>query len=339
MKKTIIIALILMLATFPMHSQKISKTGTTAAGFLNIDVGARAVAMGSAFVTVSDDPTAIYWNPAGLAKLHTTQAMFSHTTWLADIKFNYAAIALPLPGIGTVGAAATFLTMDDMERTTISQPMGTGEMFGAGSYCIALSYARKLTDRFSIGGNLKYVNERIYHSSAYGMAIDVGTLFETQFNGLMIGMSIANYGSKMQMAGQDMLIQADPDLLISGNNPNIPANLETNAFDMPLMFRVGIGMDVLKGLGKSNLIIAVDALHPNDDVEYVNVGAEYTFNNMVSLRGGYKTLFAENSEEGLSLGGGLKYRIMDFSELRLDYAYQDFGILKNIQKFTLTLGF
>ena len=339
MKKTIIIALILMLTTLPVFAQEISKTGTTAAGFLNIDVGARAVAMGSAFVTVSDDPTGIYWNPAGLANMQSTQTMFSHTTWLADITFNYAAIAVPLPGIGTVGAAATFVTMDEMERTTISQPMGTGEKFNAGSYCFAVSYARKLTDRFSIGGNIKYVNEKIYHSSASGVALDIGTLFETQFNGLKIGMSISNYGTKMQMAGRDMLIQADPDELIAGNNPNIPANLETNAFDMPLMFRVGMGMDVLKGMGKSNLILALDALHPNDDVEYINVGAEYTFNNMVSLRGGYKTLFAEDSEEGLSVGGGLRYRIMDFSELRLDYAYQDFGMLKNVQKFTLTLGF
>jgi len=339
MKKTITIALILILAVFPMYAQNISKIGTTAAGFLNIDVGARAVAMGSAFVTVSDDPTAVYWNPAGLANLTSTQAMFSHTNWLADITFNYAAVAVPLPGMGTVGASAVFLTMDDMEKTTIEAPMGTGEMFGAGSYSFALSYSRKLTDRFAIGGNIKYVSERIYHSSANGVALDVGTLFETQFNGLTIGMNISNYGTKMRMSGRDMLIQTDPDPSIGGNNPNIPSNMETTAFNMPLMFRVGVGMDVLKGKGNSNLIVAVDALHPNDDVEYMNIGAEYTFNQLVSIRGGYKSMFKEDSEEGLSLGGGLKYSVAGVSELRLDYAYVDFGRLNNVQKFTLTLGF
>ncbi|MBN2103609.1 PorV/PorQ family protein [bacterium] len=339
MKKTIIIGLILMLAVFSVYSQNITKKGTTAAGFLNIDVGARAVSMGSAFVTVSDDPTAVYWNPAGLTQLHSTQAMFSHTKWLADITFNYAALALPLPGIGTVGASATFLTMDEMEKTTIENPMGTGEMFSAGSYAFALSYARKLTDRFAIGGNIKYVSERIYHSSANGVALDVGTLFQTQFNGLMIGMSISNYGTKMRMSGRDMLIQTDPDPSIGGNNPNIPSNMETNAFDMPLMFRVGMSMDVLKWSDESSLKLAMDAMHPNDDVEYVNIGMECILYRMIALRTGYKTLFAGESEEGLAMGCGLNTKIASYGEIKLDYAYQQFGILKNIQKFTVTMAF
>ncbi|HDQ44228.1 MAG TPA: PorV/PorQ family protein [bacterium] len=338
MKRVMTLFLILLVCV-PLFSQKVTKVGTTASGFLNIDVGARAVGMGSAYVTVSDDPTAIFWNPAGLARMQSAQAMFSHTAWIADIAFNYAAIGLPVRGLGTVGVAATFLTMDDMERTTIDQPMGTGEMFSAGSYCFTLSYARSLTDRFSIGGNVKYVNEKIYHSNASGIAFDVGTLFETQFNGLMIGMSISNYGTKMRMSGRDMQVQVDVDPRIHGNNPNINANLQTDAYDMPLMFRVGIGMDVLKGAGNSNLILAVDALHPNDDVEYLNIGAEYTFNRMFSLRGGYKSMFARDSEEGLSLGGGVRYRIAGFTELMLDYAYHDFGLLNNVQKFSITLGF
>jgi long-subunit fatty acid transport protein len=338
MKKWMIIA-ILAAAIIPLGAQKISKTGTTAASFLNIDIGARAVGMGSAFVTLSDDPTAIYYNPAGMSQIQSTQAMFSHNRWLADISFNYAAVTLPVPGIGSLGASATFLSMDDMERTTITQPMGTGEMFSVGSYSFALSYARNLTDRFSIGGNVKYISEQIYHSSANGVAIDVGTLFETQFDGLMIGMSISNFGTKMRMSGQDMIMQVDPDPTVSGNNPKIPANLETDPFDLPLMFRVGTSIDVLKGKGNSNLVLAADALHPNDDVEYVNIGAEYTFNNMIALRVGQKCLFARDSEEGISVGGGIKYRIMNATELRLDYAYHDFGLLNDVQQFSLILGF
>ncbi|NQT24131.1 PorV/PorQ family protein [candidate division KSB1 bacterium] len=338
MKKTGIILLLLLLS-MPTFSQKVSKVGTTAAGFLSIDVGARAVAMGSAFVTISDDAAGMYWNPAGLARIQSAQAMFSHTAWLVDVAFNYAAVVVPLPGIGVIGASATFLSMDDMERTTINNPMGTGEYFSAGSYCFALSYSRSLTDRFSIGGNVKYVREQIYHSNATGVAFDIGTLFETQFNGLMIGMAISNYGTKMQMSGRDMLTQSDIDPSLHGNNENINAFLQTGEYDIPLTFRVGIGMDVLKGAGNSNLILAVDALHPNDDVESLNIGGEYTFNGMFSLRGGYKSLFARDSEEGMTLGGGIRYRVMGFTELRLDYAYQDFGIMNNVQKFTLNLGF
>jgi hypothetical protein len=104
------------------------------------------------------------------------------------------------------------------------------------------------------------------------------------------------------------------------------------------MFRIGVSMDVLKGIGKSNLILAVDALHPNDDYESMNVGCEYIFNNMFSLRAGYKSLFNKESEEGLSLGAGVNIP-MGGARLVLDYAYHDFGVLNDIQKITIGLGF
>ena len=319
--------------------QEVTKVGTTAAGFLNIDVGARAIGMGGAYVSVADDISSMYWNPAGVARLSSAEVLFCHTRWLADVSYNYAAFALPLGGLGTVGVSATFLTMDEMERTTIFEPDGTGEMFEVGSYAFGLCYARDLTDRFSIGFNGKYIREQIYHSDAQGFAFDVGTLFDTQYNGLRIGMSITNYGTKMGMSGRDMLIQTDIDPLIYGNNHNINADLKTDRFDLPLMFRVGLSMDVLKGYGNSNLILSVDALHPNDDVESVNVGGEYVFGGMFMLRGGYKTLFARDSEEGLSLGAGLRYRLLGRTELRLDYAYEDFGVLQEIQMFTVGMVF
>ena len=339
MKRQILIISVVMLLCMTLHLGAVTKVGTTAAGFLNIDVGSRALGMGGAFVAVANDVTSMYWNPAGVSRVPGTQAMFSHTQWLADVSFNYAAFALPLGNIGTIGVNATFLTMDEMERTTVFEPEGTGEMFDAGSYAFGLAYARGLTDRFSIGFNFKYINEKIYHSSASGGAFDIGTLFDTQYYGLKIGMSISNYGTKMHMTGRDMLIQTDIDPMINGNNENINADLKTDDYDLPLMFRVGVSIDVLKGAGKSNLILAVDALHPNDDVESLNVGAEYGYNGLFFLRGGYKSLFASESEEGLCLGAGLKYTIPGAGTLMIDYAFEDFGVLKDVQLFTLGLGF
>jgi len=333
------ILLILLLPGALILAQEVTKTGTTAASFLNIDVGARGVAMGSAFVSAAEDVTGLYWNPSGIARMKQGEAIFSHTRWIADIAFNYAAIAVPLGGIGALGASATFLTMDEMERTTVLLPEGTGETFTAGSYAFGLHYAKNLTDRFSIGFGVKYVNEKIYNSMSQGVAFDVGTLFDTQFNGVKLGMSITNYGTKMRLAGQDMLLQTDIDPLRAGNNNTINANLQTDAYDLPLMFRVGLSVDVLKGIGDSNLLLCVDALHPNDDVEMLNVGAEYMFHRMICLRAGYKSLFAEDSEEGLSLGGGFQYRIRGAATLFFDYAYHDFGVLNSIQKFSLRLGF
>ncbi len=336
--KTIVVLCFALLLTIPVFAQEVTKVGTTAAGFLNIDVGARAIGMGGAYVAVAEDAMSMYWNVAGISRIDGSQAVFTHNKWLADISYNYAGFAMKLGSLGAIGLNAQFMSMDKMERTTIMEPDGTGEMFSAGSYAFGLAYGRDLTDRFSIGFNFKYLSEEIYHSKATGLAFDIGTLFDTQYNGLKIGMSITNYGSKMQMGGRDMLVQTDIDPSISGNNANINADLSTDRYDLPLMFRVGVSMDVLKGVGNSSLILALDALHPNDDVESLNVGAEYMYGGMFALRAGYKTLFARDSEEGLCFGAGFHWDGGGV-KLMIDYAYQDFGVLKDIQMFTVGVGF
>jgi hypothetical protein len=339
MKRLSAIVMVLLLATVPLFGQKVSKAGTTAAPFLSIETGARGFGMGGAFVSVSDDISSMYWNPAGIARIHQTETSFNSTRWIADITNNYAALAIPLNQFGVLGVNAMFLSVDPMDVTTVSAPEGTGESFTMGSFAFGLAYAKQLTDRFSIGFNAKFIQERIYHSSAQGIAMDVGTLFNTQLEGLKIGMSISNYGTKMRMGGRDMLLQADIDASKKGNNENINANLQTDAYDLPLMFRVGLSMDILKGRYNSNLILSVDALHPNDNVETVNVGAEYTFKKMVSLRCGYQSLFEKDSEEGLCLGGGVVYTIFGQTTLHLDYAWGDFGVFNDTQKLSIGLSF
>jgi len=338
LKYTCIIFLLALSITLGADKE-VTKVGTTAAGFLNIDVGARAIGMGGAYVSMVDDATAMYWNPAGIARSSGLQANFTHMRWIADIAFNYASLIVPFDRFGSIGLNATFVTSDPMERTTVYSPMGTGEMFDVGSYAFGLGYAVNLTDRFSIGLNFKYIQENIYHSSAKGIAFDFGTLFTTWLNDMVIGMSITNYGTKMQMEGQDMLIQADPDKSVNGNNQNINAYLGTEQYDLPLMFRVGVSMDVLKGAMDSNLNLSLDALHPNDDVESLNVGAEYIYHNLIALRGGYHSLFAKDSETGFTLGLGLNVNILESFILNIDYAYMDFNRLDNTQMVTLNIEF
>ncbi|MDZ7262731.1 MAG: PorV/PorQ family protein, partial [candidate division KSB1 bacterium] len=321
----------------PVQARSVTKVGTTAASFLGIDVGSRGTGMGSAYVSIANDAPAMYWNPAGIARLNNFVATFSTTKWIADLSFNYAGAVLALGNFGNIGANATFLTMDQIERTTILSPDGTGELVDAGSYAVGLSYARSLTDRFSIGFNAKYINERMYHCTAHGFALDLGALFITRLHGLTLGMSISNYGTKMRLDGRDLQIQHDIDPSVYGNNPNINARLRTDNFDLPLMFRVGVSMDVLKGLYDSNLILSVDALHPSDDVESVNLGGEYVFNNMFSLRAGYKELFAKDSEQGLTFGGGIRYNIIGTTTFYFDYSYTDFGVLNAVHIFSVSL--
>jgi hypothetical protein len=339
MRKFIMFLLAVLLISYsPIIAQGVTKKGTTSAAFLGIDAGPRAVAMGSAYVSVANDVTAMYWNPAGISKIDNFEATFSNTKWIADLSFNFAGIVFPLKGIGNFGLNATFLTMGQLERTTIESPDGTGEMFDAASYAFGLSYARNLTDQFAIGFNLKYINERLYHVSADGFAVDVGAKFDTGLEGLILGMSISNYGTKMQLNGRDLNFQTDVAPNISGNNQSIGAELQTDQYELPLMFRVGVSMDVLKGIGNSNLILSADALHPNDDVEYLNVGGEYVFYDILSLRGGYKGVFAKNSEQGISLGGGVHYTVLESATIYFDYSYIDYGRFSAVHMFSVGLG-
>ncbi len=337
MKKYILLLLVILMVLNPQtYAVGVTKTGTTAAGFLVIDVGPRATGMGSAYVSIAKDATAMYWNPAGIANLEGIQATFCNTDWIADLALNYAGVSFSLGNYGTVGLNAVFLSMDEMERTTISQPDGTGELFDAANSAIGLCYARNLTDKFSMGFNAKYINERYYHSSASGFALDLGALYKTHFHDLTLGMSISNYGTKMQLDGRDLLVQVDINSQIEGNNPNINAKLQTDQFDLPLMFRFGLSMDLVK-TDFSNLIIAIDALHPSDDVEYVNVGAELVLFNILSLRSGMKQIFGIDSEQGLTFGGGLHHKIMG-STLFFDYSYLSFGRFQPVNMFSISLG-
>ncbi len=325
----------------PVFSQfaiNVSKVSTTAAPFLEIEAGPRAIGMGSAFVAVANDATALYWNVAGLSRLKQNELILIHTAWIADINYDYVGGAFSMGRLGTIGFSITSLGTSEMKVRTVEKPEGTGERFSVSDLALGVAFARNLTDRFSIGFNAKYIRQNIWNMGATGFAIDIGTLFITQFAGMKIGMSISNFGGKMQMLGKDTFVNYDLAPTQEGSNERIPANLKTDKFPLPLMFRVGLAVDILKS-GSNYLTVAMDAAHPNDNTEYVNLGLEYALNNRVFLRTGYKNLFMLDSEEGLTLGAGLKHRINRSVKLIIDYSYQDFGRLINAQMFSLALEF
>ncbi|MDD8016839.1 MAG: PorV/PorQ family protein [Bacteroidota bacterium] len=316
----------------------VSKKGTTAAPFLSIGQGARALSMGSAFVAVADDPSSLYWNPAGLADINDASFLVDHTQWLADIQYNYFAGALHLGDIGTLGVSFTASNIGEMMVTTTDQPEGNGETFSVSDLAFSVGYGIKLTDRFAIGFNPKFVYQKIWKMSASAIAIDIGVKYDTPFNGVVLGMSISNFGSKMQMQGTSSAVLYDPDPSTVGNNGKIPANLATEEWALPLNFRVGIAYKALSD-ETNKLTLAIDASHPNDNYESIDLGAEYIFNDFLALRGGYKSLFLIDSEEGMTLGVGVKQALVGNFQFMFDYAYQDFGILKNVQKFSVVIIF
>ena len=320
-------------------AQSVSKTGTTAAKFLSIGIGPRANAMGGAFSSIADDPSAIYWNPAGIAYSDKFQAIFTYSDMFADIKLNYVGVIIPAGNLGNFAASVTAMNYGELQVTTENQPEGTGETFKPGSYAFGISYAKFITEDFSVGATAKLVTENIYHSNATGVSFDIGTIFKTPFYGIRFASSITNYGTKMQITGDDLLIRYDVDPQRAGSNNTTDAYIATEKFDLPLRLQIGISKDFLF-LDDQRFTLAVDGIVPNDNKQSVNVGGELAlFNNMISLRGGYKALFLKDSQEGLTLGIGFQYDRPGFINIGVDYAYQKFDYLGNINCFGIILKF
>ena len=340
--KFFILSLIFVAFAFlnPVYSQQIRKVGTSAATFLRIPVGARASGMGSSFVSMINDPTALYWNPSAIATVNTNALVVDHSLWMPGIYFDFAGLVLPFENLGTLGLSITILHTDEMEVTTIEEPMGTGETFTASSFALGFSYSRYLTDRFSIGGTFKYIRETIFNSAASGLAFDVGTLYETPFAGIRLGASISNFGTRMQMTGEDLNVRVDiaPDQ--EGNNQSIVGKLNTDEFDLPLIMRIGISGEVIN-TEDFRLTLSADGINPNDNSQSVDLGGEIgLLNNKVLLRSGYKDLFLKDNEVNMAFGFSInEINVFDEVLLSVDYAYQNFVHLNDSNRFTLTIKF
>jgi hypothetical protein len=320
------------------ETKTITKVGTTAAQFMKLGVGARAIALGGTFVAQANDLSALYWNPAGLSNISGGAVQFSHTEYLADISYNYAAFGINVGQLGTIAASLLYLDSGDMEVRTTANPEGTGELFKKQDLALQLSYARALTDRFSIGTTFKFIREQIWHSSASAMAFDVGVLFTTPYENLRLGASMSNFGPKMQMSGRDIIFSTDPAPNQEGNVEIVNSEYLVDKFPLPLMFRVGLAWDAIS-TPNHQIVLMTDAAHPNDNSEYLNMGIEYQFRDLFALRSGYRNAFETDGEQGLTMGGGINLRIDRSTKVSFDYAYADFGRLEQTHWYTLNLQF
>ncbi len=341
--------LLVMLPVSLMAEER--KTGTSAAPFLTIGIGARPQAMGGAFVAMSDDIHSLFWNPAGLARMNSSEVMLVHSTWLADMSFDYIGLAFNMGQAGTLGLSATMLSVGEMEITTEQYQDGTGLMFDSYDMAAAVSYGYKFYDRFSIGFTGKYIRQVIWNESASGFALDMGTLFITPFKDIRLGMNITNFGTDMSMEGRDLLVFYDPDATKEGNNESVPAQIKTEAWPLPLTMRLGLAGEVIQ-TPNHRLTLSGDWVVPNDNTEFVNVGTEYAFNEYAFLRAGYKGIRPYTSKEtnnfsfgdgdngaGFTFGGGAKLALQGNIGINIDYAFESFFRLGNVHKFSIALKF
>jgi hypothetical protein len=297
-----------------------NKVGTTAAPFLKIEYGARPVGMGGTFVALANDPSGIYYNPAGIAENKSTQFMGGYTVWFADLKYNYATFVLPTSRIN-FALWGSFLYSDAISVTTIENPEGSGQKFTYVDGLLGFTVSAPLSDRLSVGISGKYIQQKLYNESASTFALDVGSILRTPLKGTRLGMCLVNYGGRMQLFGNDLIVQTDPWPEFAGN-PEVEARLTTESFPLPLAFKLGIAFEI-------------DGIHPNDGEEKVQFGFEYSLYDMLFLRGGYKVNYDTQKYTG---GAGMKFSIGKRT-FAVDYAYVDMDVLDATHRISLGIGF
>jgi hypothetical protein len=327
-KLKIAVNLLILVAVFatPANAQ-LKKLAQTGLQFLKIDAGARAASMAGAMTNAGYDANAQFYNPAGIARMeYGADVLLNNTQWIADISYNSFAAAYTLEDIGTFGIHGLFTDYgDDIIGTQVAANengyIETGNVDVSG-YAFGISYGRNLSDRFSIGGTVKFIGQSlgsnvmldgsVKENKVSGVAFDFGTIFYPGWESFRFGMSVRNFGAELKY--------------------------EKEAFEAPLTFTIGAAFDFLDMFEVSegqNLLVSVDLVHPRDYTERVHMGAEYIFMDIVAFRAGYKTNY---DNEGLTFGAGLFYEVSGVN-IKIDYSYNDMEYFSGVNRFTVGFSF
>lgn len=297
------------------------RAGTAMGQFLKIGVGGRAVGMGESFVAVANDASALYWNPAGITQFNENQAIFSHTNWPVDVQHEFFGYVQHLGTVNVIGFGITALHTDNFEETTEFQPLGTGNFVSFGDIAVGVTFARKMTDRFSVGLTVKYIDETLADLHARNVFVDFGTFYWTGFGSSRFAVSITNFGTNMKPSGSITL----------RDGTKID---DFQDFSPPTIFRIGFATEIMDNHAHK-ITTSVQLNHLNDNAENVNLGLEYWWNSVLALRGGYR---ANVDEESFAFGGGLSLPL-NIIHLDLDVSYSDFGRLGNASRFSASIKF
>ncbi len=306
----------------------IERVGQSGWQFLKINPDPRQAAMGGAFTALGrGNANAVLGNPASLAEVEQHDLQLNTMSWIADISHQSAAFAKNFDGLGVL--AVSFVTLDygDIAETMNSAIPGearteavvTGNYFSARDLAVGLTYSRKISDKLALGGSVRWLRQNIAELSMSNWALDFGTMYYTGFKSLRLAMSARNFGPDSRLTGWSEEYQAEPD------------NIR-----MPIDFRVGVAMDFLQENDSAHLLtVALEGDHPNDGSEKLHLGAEYVYARKLSLRGGYRFNYDEQS---LTLGTGFNFA---FSGLHggAHYAFLDFGALEQVHMFSFGFSF
>jgi len=282
--RVLVVLALLACAAAPAFAGSDERKGTGGALELRLPVGPRGTALGSSVVSDAYGIDALFWNPAGLATIQRTEAMFSHTQYFADMKLNYAAIGTHF-GFGTLAFNAKVLRVGDVIVTTEDAPDGTGEILTPTFSVLGASFARQFTDRVMFGLTTNFVTEHIRNATATGVSFDFGVQYLTGYHGLRFGMAMKNFGPSMGYTGDDFNINTQ----VPGTDPtasNRTLAFTSASFEQPSFFTLSTAYDLMKDANQH--LSAMASFQNNNFVgDNFSGGAEWTYKETFALRGSY----------------------------------------------------
>lgn len=317
-------------AQFTLGEQR---AGTASGTFLKIGLGARATGLGESFVAVANDPTAIYWNPAGLASLQRQEVAISHIEWPADIRYSHLAWVMPVRRLGgSVGFQLGMLSTE-IDETSELQPFGTGRTFVYSDVVVGLAYARRWTDKLLVGVGAKYVRENlgkdVGNPTTSSPLFDIGSIYYLGLGSVRVATSLSNFSPELKPGGSYLSIGPD-------GVPGTPDDevRSYDGFDAPTIFRYGIAFEPIENASQ-RLTLALEANQPADNAQAVKAGLEWMWLGRLALRTGYNfnadaLKFSAGAGVNAELGG---------TRGTLDYAYTNGGFLGAINRVTLGIRF
>jgi len=393
----LIVGLLLSFVTLPLLAQGVARqgysgldkyptqgtpedasfVGVRAAEFLEIPVGARGIAMGSAYSAVTDDISSIWWNPAGLGFLENREIMVTVVDYTLDLVYSYAAGAVPLAdGSIVVGGFFGYLDIPEMEMTSITQPMGTGRTFNAYDYQMGGSVAYSFSDRFIAGINLKYVHQDLLSNiGGSAFAMDAGAIYHTELadREIRFAFAIQNMGTNINMSGPNLLYEIPPetyggsipsgygdwsvDKTATSRRANRWVSRQTHTYRLPTVVKLALSYNIVTS-EKANWLAAGELWRNSNTPLSYATGTELSYNFTPYMSGalrmgwlvqsdeytesaddfGYEYFGDDPSLRGISFGGGIMRSIAGRT-INFSYAYRNKGRLTADNFFTVTFGF
>ncbi|MDI6809576.1 MAG: PorV/PorQ family protein [Candidatus Eisenbacteria bacterium] len=299
------------------------RSGTSSGTFLKIPVGARASAMGGVFVAIADDASDMSWNVGGLTNLTKPEVLVTRIEWPADIIYDYVSIVYPVISMNSAFGIQAGTLRTDLLETTEYYPYGTGRTFGFNDTYVGIGFARRFTDKLSIGVGAKYLIEELGTEvggpTSGAWLLDVGTAYRVGFQSLRMAIVLSNFG---------------PQLRPSGSYDFGGRTFGYQSFSPPTTFKFGAAMDLLQN-SFYRLTSSVELHHPADNAETIKAGGELTFSDNLAFRAGYDF---NSDTPAFSFGGGIKAG-MGFARGSVDYAFRDAGLFGKISQFSVSLSF